>query len=128
MNASSGPLPETVGFLLVPGFALMSYASAVEPLRAANLFAGRELYRWVHIAHGSTVVAASCGATVPCTARVGDRLDLDLLLVCAGGNPARFNHRPTLAWLRRLAQRGVCAGRGVGRAVHPGPGRRPERP
>jgi transcriptional regulator GlxA family with amidase domain len=110
MNAPSALPPETVGFLLVPGFALMSYASAVEPLRAANLFAGRELYRWVHIAHGEPVVAASCGATVPCTAKVGDGLDLDLLLVCAGGNPARFNHRPTLAWLRRLAQRGVALG------------------
>ena len=33
--------PQTVGFLLVPGFALMSYAAAVEPLRAANLISGK---------------------------------------------------------------------------------------
>ncbi len=103
-------LPETVGFLLIPGFALMSYASAVEPLRAANLFAGRELYRWVHIAHAAPVVEASCGAAVPCTAKVGDALDLDLLLVCAGGNPAAFNQPRTFAWLRRLAQKGVALG------------------
>jgi transcriptional regulator GlxA family with amidase domain len=37
--------PLSVGFLLVPGFALMSYAAAVEPLRAANLLSGRTLYR-----------------------------------------------------------------------------------
>ena len=103
-------LPETVGFLLIPGFALMSYASAVEPLRAANLFAGAELYRWVHIAHAAPVVEASCGAAVPCTAKVGDQLDLDLLLVCAGGNPAAFSHARTFAWLRRLAQQGVALG------------------
>jgi len=103
-------LPETVGFLLIPGFALMSYASAVEPLRAANLFAGAELYRWVHIAHAAPVVEASCGAAVPCTAKVGDQLDLDLLLVCAGGNPAAFNQPRTFAWLRRLAQQGVALG------------------
>jgi transcriptional regulator GlxA family with amidase domain len=35
----------TIGFILVPGFAMMSAASATEPLRAANLVAGTELYR-----------------------------------------------------------------------------------
>jgi len=79
-------------------------------LRAANLFAGKELYRWVHIAHAVPVVEASCGAAVPCTAKVGDPLDLDLLLVCAGGNPAAFDHPRTFAWLRRLAQAGVALG------------------
>ena len=102
--------PQTIGFLLVPGFALMSYASAIEPLRAANLFAGRTLYRWVHIAPKDPVVTSSSGAAVPANARVGDDLDLDLLLVCAGGNPAQFAHRPTFAWLRRLAQRGLRIG------------------
>jgi len=37
--------PQTIGFLLVPGFALMSYAAAIEPLRAANLLSGQALYR-----------------------------------------------------------------------------------
>ena len=59
---------QTIGFLLIPGFALMSYASAIEPLRAANLFAGKSLYRWVHIAHKDQVVSSSSGAAVPCTA------------------------------------------------------------
>jgi transcriptional regulator GlxA family with amidase domain len=101
---------QTIGFLLIPGFALMSYASAIEPLRAANLFAGKSLYRWVHIAHKDQIVSSSSGAAVPCTTRVGDELALDLLLVCAGGNPAQFTHRPTLAWLRKLAQRGLRIG------------------
>jgi transcriptional regulator GlxA family with amidase domain len=35
---------------------------------------------------------------------------LDLLLVCAGGNPAAFNDRRTFAWLRKLARRGVIIG------------------
>jgi len=102
--------PQTVGLLLVPGFALMSYASVVEPLRAANLLAGSELYRWVHVSPGPAVVPASCGATVPCTAKAGDRLKLDLLLVCAGGNPAAFRDRTTLSWLRKLAAQGLRIG------------------
>ena len=102
-------MPQTVGLLLVPGFALMSYASVVEPLRAANLLAGRELYRWVHVTPGPLSVAASCGATVPCVRQdaVGP---LDFLFVCAGGNPASFRDRASLAWLRALAAQGVRIG------------------
>lgn len=42
-----------------------------------------------------------CGADI-------DRLDL--MLVCAGGNPATFTDRRTFAWLRKLARRGVTLG------------------
>ena len=41
--------PRHIGFLLLPDFPLMSYASAVEPLRAANASRGRALYRWSHL-------------------------------------------------------------------------------
>jgi transcriptional regulator GlxA family with amidase domain len=102
--------PEVVGLLLVPGFALMSYACVVEPLRAANLLAGRELYRWVHISVRDPVAIASCGATVPCAAKITDVGGLDLLLVCAGGDPAAFNDQATFAALRRLAARSTRIG------------------
>jgi transcriptional regulator GlxA family with amidase domain len=101
--------PHVVGVLLVPGFALMSYACVVEPLRAANLISGRELYRLVHIGAHRTVTA-SCGAVVSCNAKVGAAEKLDLLLVCAGGDPAAFDDRATLAWLRRLAVGGTRIG------------------
>ena len=45
-----------VGFLLIDGFALMSYSAAVEALRAANLLAGRELYAIRHIPATGTQV------------------------------------------------------------------------
>jgi transcriptional regulator GlxA family with amidase domain len=98
---------ETIGFLLVPGFALMSYAAALEPLRAANVIAGRTLYRWISITPGPRVVASSAGAAVTTASKVGDALDLDMLIVCAAGNPAAFRDRATFAWLRKLARQGV---------------------
>jgi transcriptional regulator GlxA family with amidase domain len=105
------PAIRSVGFLLVPGFALMSYASAVEPLRAANRLSGKTLYRWWHAAPGDQPAIASSGAAVLPDFELGANVgDLDLMLVCAGGNPATFSDRRTFAWLRKLARQGVAIG------------------
>jgi len=96
-----------VGFLLIPGFALMSYASAVEPLRAANVLSGRTLYRWRHIAIRGSDIAASNGVRIPADATIGSAARLDSIVVCAGGNPATFSHPPTLSYLRSTARHGV---------------------
>jgi transcriptional regulator GlxA family with amidase domain len=101
---------QVIGLLLIPDFALMSYACVVEPLRAANLMAGREIYRWIHVSSREKSVTSSCGATVPCAATIRDVGKLDLLLVCAGGEPAAFNDAGTLAWLRRMAVSGTRVG------------------
>ena len=100
---------QTVGFLLVPGFALMSYAAAIEPLRAANLLSGKELYRWWHAAPGGKPVMASNGVAIIPDYGTADR-DADMVFVCAGGNPAIFDDKPVFAWLRRLARKGVTIG------------------
>ncbi len=99
----SDAAPETVGFLLIPGFALLSYASAVEPLRAANILSGRVLYRWRHLSPDGRPVSASSGLTITPDLTLPDAGGLDTLLICAGGNPASFRDRATLGALRRLA-------------------------
>ena len=83
----------SVGFLLIPGFALMSYAAAVEPMRAANLLSGRTLYRWWHASPGGKPVAASNGVVILPDVSVGAERDVDAIFVCAGGNPAVFTGR-----------------------------------
>jgi len=50
-----------IGFLLVENFSLMSFSAAVEPLRAANVLAERQLYSWT-ITAPSTAAASSNGA------------------------------------------------------------------
>jgi transcriptional regulator GlxA family with amidase domain len=100
-----------VGFLLIPGFALLSYAAAVEPLRAANQIAGKRLYQWWHAAPGDKPALASNGAAVVPDFKFGSGTRaLDLVLVCAGGNPATFNDRGTFAWLGTLDREGVSLG------------------
>ena len=97
-----------MGFLLVEGFSLMSYASAVEPLRAANVLSGKPLYQWFNIAAGAST--ASSGLPVPADFAIGERTEFDTVFVCAAGNPTTFRHRPTLSWLRQLARNGTRVG------------------
>lgn len=104
-----------IGLLLVDGFALMSYASVVEPYRAANALSGRPLYRWTHISTGAEAIHASNGATIMADQAVGTAIDCDLLFVFAGGDPARFDNGRTFAFLRSMAAKGtVVAGISAG--------------
>lgn len=110
LSQSDSGRPTHVGFLLIPDFALLPYASSIEPLRAANVLSGRELYRWSHISIDGAPASASNGVAIAADAGVGATLRLDYLFVCAGGNPALFRHQPSFAWLRQLARRGVRIG------------------
>jgi len=101
---------QVIAFLLINDFALMSYAAAIEPLRAANMLSGRELYRWRHVSVDGEPAQASNGGRVLADNRVGDEVHFDTVMVCAGGNPALFDQAPTFAWLRELARRGVRLG------------------
>ena len=99
-----------IGFLLIDGFALMSYSAAIEPLRAANLLARRTLYEIHHIPSGGASATSSSGAIIKATSRVGEDDKFDLMLVIAGGDPVSFRDVKVFQWLRTLARRGVRLG------------------
>lgn len=105
----------TLGLLLVDGFALMSYAAVIEPYRAANVLAGRDLYRWVHISLDGQPARASNGATILADRRVGESVACDTLFVFAAGDPNRAIDPALFAWLRHAALAGtVIAGISAG--------------
>jgi len=79
----------------------------VEPLRAANALAGRQLYAWSNISIDGEPVAASSGLTIQPERSIGDSPAFDSIFVCAAGNPTTFADRGTFTWLRRLARAGV---------------------
>ena len=54
--------PIQLGLLLIPGFALMGYATLVEAFRAANTLSGRPLYQWLHVSAEGAAVEATSGA------------------------------------------------------------------
>ena len=102
--------PYRVGILLIDGFPLMSYASTVEPFRAANLFAGRALYDVQHLAASGMGAVSSGGAFVKATVTLEDAQNLDHVFVVAGGDPAAFREQKVFRWLQRTARRGVPLG------------------
>ena len=110
LSDTSRMSPAHIGFLLIPDFAMLPYASVVEHLRAANRLSGRRLYRWSHVSIDGAPVSTSSGMRFAVEGGVGGQEAFDLLLVCAGGNPALFDHAPTFAWLRTLARRGTVLG------------------
>jgi transcriptional regulator GlxA family with amidase domain len=102
---------QRIGFVLLPNFALMSYASATEPLRAANLIAGSPLYEVVPLSADGRPVRSSAGLEIACgrLAELGG--DCHTLHVCAGGNPADWQGGTALhAPLRKFARDGVRIG------------------
>ncbi len=114
MNIQDTHLPECpqrVGFLLIDGFALLSYACAVEPLRAANLLGESALYRILSFAVEGSEARSSSGAIIPCQPAGHMQPGLDVLMVVAGGDPLKFRPPAGLvAWLRQLDRAGVTIG------------------
>lgn len=99
-----------VGLVLVDGFPLMAYASAVEPLRAANLFANRTLYDIRHLPVNGARSVSSSGAVVRADAYLGEYVDFNLVLVIAGSDVVDLHDRRLESWLRLLVSRGVVVG------------------
>ncbi|WP_148253564.1 choline metabolism transcriptional regulator GbdR [Aidingimonas lacisalsi] len=107
--------PQTLGFLLLDNFTLISLASAIEPLRMANQLAGRELYRWYTISLEGASVGASDGLQVTPDASTTTPLKLDMVIVCGGVGPHRSVQREHIAWLQSQAKQlrrlgSVCTG------------------
>ena len=64
--------PQQVDVLLFEDFSNHCLANTVEPLRAANGFAGREIYRWRFLGLEGGVVASSSGMPVATHGRISD--------------------------------------------------------
>lgn len=101
---------KTLGFLLIPNFTAIGFASAIETLRMAGLAARRPLYRTLLIAAGNEPVPASNGMRVLADTSFEQAPPLDALFV-VGANPIPQKYdRTLLAWIRRLAEQGVPLG------------------
>ena len=101
---------ETYGFFLYPEFAMMSFTSAVEPLRAANRLSGRRLYDWKIVSLDGLPIPSSSGIEVVPHASIDEVERIETLMVVAGLAAQNIAEKPLLGWLRKLARRGTRLG------------------
>ncbi len=102
--------PIAYGFLLVPGFTMIGFASAIEPLRMANLASGKTIFRMLTISENGEAVAGSVGVRLLVDHSLNNAPELDAVFVC-GSNPIRRTEgRPLLNWLRQQAHQGTALG------------------
>ncbi|MCR8828132.1 GlxA family transcriptional regulator [Pseudosulfitobacter koreensis] len=82
----------------------LSFAAAVDPLRAANRHAGRQLFRWHLATPTDAPVTLTSGLVIPANplARIGQ---CDWIITVSGFDPDRQSTPALLASLRRLAAR-----------------------
>lgn len=86
---------------------MMSFASTVEPLRAANRISGRDLYAWDILSVDGQPVEASNGIPiVPSAAPDPGQRAPDTVCVVCGLDPQLAVEPSAVAWLRRMASRG----------------------
>lgn len=112
------PISSThIVFLLVPKFSLISFATAIEPLRLANRFLEYKAYRWHVISCDGTPVHASNGLETNVSGSIADvsasRLDIDrphFVFVCSGVEVEKVRHRDLNGFLRRMHRQGTAIG------------------
>jgi len=110
INSPAGGEPTCIGFFLVPGFSMIAFSAAVEPLRLANRVAGRKIYTWECYSADGEAVEASNGFATMAHGAIGDIRTVPALIVCGGIGAEHYQNAALYAKLRRLASHGSVVG------------------
>ena len=104
------PRKRRIGFLLVPEYSMIAFASAVEPLRMANRLNESELYEWVTVTSNGEPVLASNALSISPDTSIANAEKFDMVLVCGGLNIKQTIDKGVLFWLRKLAHQRIPIG------------------
>lgn len=108
-------LPQNFALILMPEFTMMPVTSAIEPMRLANRFSEKALYKWtMHSLDGKPVAASNNFLTMVNGDLEAVPQDASII-VCGGLNVQRHTDKRLISWLRKMARRGndigaVCTG------------------
>ena len=115
-GAGSEAPPRDVLLVPLPGFSLLSFAAAIDPLRSANRLLDREAYRWTLASTDGEPVTASNGIPVAMHAALRDAGPMSLSLAFAGTDVDPPGGEVVVREFRRRARSGEAVG-----AVSAGP-------
>lgn len=99
--------PKRYVFLLLPGYSLIGFSSALEALSLANRHhPAHPYYSWRILSEDGQPVPAYNGITVAADSGLTDLARDETLIVCAGENVRKVSTKRVLTWLRRETKRG----------------------
>ena len=84
LRADNNAEPQKIGFLLLNEFSMIAFASAIEPLRAANRQSNQTLFDWVVARTEGNASNASNGMTVQTATEIEALQSCRMVFVCSG--------------------------------------------
>ena len=102
--------PQKIGFLLLNQFSMIAFASAVEPLRAANRQANEVLFEWVVVSAEGQGSTASNGMLIQTNTCIEALQECCIVFVCAGVRVRENTNKAILNLIRRLDRNGSVIG------------------
>ncbi|WP_315981064.1 hypothetical protein [Aliamphritea spongicola] len=92
---------------------MVGLLSAIEPLRVANRFAGREIFRWQLLSDDGESVNACNQLAIQQTQSIQEVETPKNLFVCASFNPEKYINETTLSWLKNSTAKVQCSVRWI---------------
>ncbi|KAB2536925.1 AraC family transcriptional regulator [Salipiger aestuarii] len=102
--------PRRFVFVLMRGFTLLSFASALETLRLANRISASQLFDWCIVGEGGGTARCAAGTAFELDGDLPDLSRDDTVLLCGGVDVAAATTRRLLNWLRRETRKGATMG------------------
>ncbi|MBV6272731.1 GlxA family transcriptional regulator [Alcaligenaceae bacterium CGII-47] len=100
----------TVSFLLLPEYAMVALLSAIEPMRVANRFAGRAVFRWQLLTETDEPVFASNQLMLQRSDSIHGVPAPRNLFICSSFHPEKYIQKSTTAWLKKITNNGAVIG------------------
>lgn len=107
---NTGDKPRKIGFLLIDNFTLISFSSAIAPMRMANQLSSQELYQWFVVSENGQSVKSSDGIEISANASINTAIELDTLIVVGGVDITRSYTKAQLTWLKQLDRKFIALG------------------
>ena len=101
---------QKIGFLLLNQFSLLPFASAIEPLRAANRQSGEKIFEWMVASPNGISSVASNGVEVQTNIDPEQLKNCRMVFVCAGVDVRNNTNKAILNLVRRLDRNGAIIG------------------
>jgi transcriptional regulator GlxA family with amidase domain len=102
--------PFSVGFVLFPHFAMLSFSSVIEPLRIANRMSEKMLYEWQLMSLDDQVIFASNNLPFAPTLAMEEWQEVDALILVAGLGTNLIADRRLFQWLKQVRRSGRLLG------------------